>query len=106
METVDVVDVDIEVETEGQEHGFNGNGGKAACVLSDQPDGLIDCLQCIQDSLRNVLSQLQRENHTHDADLLDSLYKKVNLAGPNGVVAEVVKVRPFDLGCLRPDSLF
>ena len=104
-ETVDVADVDIEVEAEGQEHGFNGNGKKTACVLSNQRGDPIDCLKCIQDSLRNVLSQLRRTDHAHDADLLDSLYRKVNLAGPNGVVAEVVKVRPLDLGFFRPDSL-
>ncbi len=104
-ETADVADVDIDVEAQGQQHGFNGNGEKAACVLSRQPSELIDCSRCIQDSLRNVLSQLQRENHAHEADLLDSLYKKVNLAGPNGLVAEVVKVRPLNLRYLRSDSL-
>ena len=104
-ETVDLSDVDIDAEAQGQQHGFNGNGEKAACVLSKQPGELIDCSRCIQDSLRNVLSQLQRENHAHDADLLDSLYKQVDLAGPNGLVAEVVKVCPLDLDAPRPDSL-
>ena len=103
-EADDVDDVEIDAEAQGQRHGFNGNGEKAACVLSKQPNELIDCLRCIQDSLFNVLSQLRRENHTHDADLLDSLYRKVNLAGPNGIVAEVVKVRPLDLRYLSPDS--
>jgi hypothetical protein len=104
-ETVDVADVDLEVEAEGQAHGFNASGGKAACVLSNQPGELIDCSQCIQDSLRNVLSQSQRGDHVRDRDLLESLYKKVNLAGPNGVIAEVVKVRPLRLGCFLPESL-
>ena len=104
-ETVGVADVDTDAEAQGQGHGFNGNGEKAACVLSKQPGELIDCSRCIQDSLSDVLSQLQRENHAHDAYLLDSLYKKVNLAGPNGLVAEVVKVHPLDSSYLRPDSL-
>lgn len=103
-EAVGVDDIDIDVEPQEQRHGFNGNGEKAACVLSKQPNELIDCLRCIQDSLCNVLSQLQRENHPHDADLLDSLYRKVNLAGPDGIVAELVKVRPSDLRYLCPDS--
>jgi hypothetical protein len=103
-ETADVAGVGTEVEAEEQGHGLNDSGGKATCVLLKQPGGLVDCLQCIQDSLRNVLSQLQQGGHAHDAELLDSLYKKVNLAGPNGVVAEAVKVRPPDLRCLRPDS--
>lgn len=96
-EAVRFDDVGMDVEAQGQRHGFNGNEEKAACVLSKQPYELIDCLRCIQDSLCNVLSQLQQENHAHDADLLDSLYRKVNLAGPNGITAEVVKVRPLDL---------
>jgi len=103
-ETIGVADINIDVEAEGQGHGFNGDGETAACVLSKRPGDLIDCLKCIQDSLHSVLSQLQRGGHAHDAELLDSLYRKVNLAGSNGVVAEAVKVCPLNLGCLCPDS--
>jgi len=95
MEAVDVADLDI-IEAEGQGHGLNSNGGQATCVLSKLPGSLIDCLRCIQDSLRKVL---QQEDHALDAELLESLYSKVNLAGPEGVVAEIVKVRPLDLVC-------
>ena len=102
-EAIDVVDVDIEVEDEGPSHGFSENGEKATCVLSRLPGGLIDCVRCIQDSLRKVLSELRQEGRALDAELLDSLYSKVNLAGPDGVIAEVVKVRALTLMCPRPD---
>ena len=102
-EAIDAADVDIEDEDEGPSHGFSDNGEKATCVLSKLPVGLIDCVRCIQDSLRKVLSELQQEGRVLDAELLDSLYAKVNLAGPGGLIAEVVKVRALTLVCPYPD---
>lgn len=99
-EAVDIDDVNVEVEVEGEGHGINGNGEKATCMLLKKPHGLIDCVRCIQDSLQNILSQLRREDHADDAVLLDSLYRNANLAGADGIVAEVVKVRPLHLVCL------
>ena len=98
-EAVEVADIDIEVEAEGQGHGFNGKGERATCVLSGLPGGLIDCLRCIQDSLRKILSELRQEDHALDAELLDTLYSRVNLAGPDGIFAEVVKVRWLGVVC-------
>jgi len=92
-EVVGIADADIDVEAGVKGHGSNSNGEEATCVLSKQSSGLIDCVKCIQDSLHNVLSQLQQEDRAHDAELLDSLYTKVDLAGPDGIVAEGVKVR-------------
>ena len=100
----DPAGIDREGEADEQRHGFNGNREKATCVLSTQPSGLIDCVRCIQDRLRNLLSQLQQEGHAHDAELLASLYRKVNLAGTDGILAEAVKVRPPDLVRLCHDT--
>jgi hypothetical protein len=102
-EAIDITDVDVDVEAEGENHGFNGNSEKAACMLSKQQDGLIDCVRCIQDSLRNVLSLLQQEDHADDAVLLESLYRTVKQAGTDGIIAEDVNVRPLDPVRLYPD---